>query len=77
MPPSNNDRRNSGSDHDLLVEVHTMLQGMKENYDIHVSDDKEHFGRLYRGQSNLRWYIGVGVGIATAIEVFVNKVFGK
>ena len=73
---SDEDRRSSGRDHDLLVEIHTMIKEREKSYDQHVIDDKEHFGRLYRGQNNLRWYIGIGVGIVTAVEVFVNKIFG-
>lgn len=68
-------RRSSDEDHDLLVEVHTLLKGMEKNHTAHVADDKEHFSRLYKGQNSLRYYVGVGVGIVIAFEVFFNHIF--
>lgn len=64
------DRRHD--DHDLLLEVHTMLVGFKENYDAHVESDDRHFSRLYNATSNLKWYIAIGIGILATLK-FILK----
>lgn len=64
------DRRDR--DHDLLVEVHTMLMGMKDSHQKHIEDDEKHFGRLYRGQAKLFWCLGIGTGILMAVK-FILK----
>lgn len=64
------DRRNE--DHDLLVEVHTMLKSMKENYDKHVEDDEAHFGRLYKGQGKLTWLVAIGIGGVAVLKFLIK-----
>lgn len=65
-------RKYSEGDHDLLVEVHTMLKGMKENYDKHVQSDEENFVRLYKITGDLKWYIAIGIGILATLK-FIFK----
>lgn len=74
MSDFSDDRRKSGHDHDLLVEVHSMLKGLNENFKEHKIDDEKHFSRLYSMNGNLKWYVGIGLGICMAAEVFLTKI---
>lgn len=71
------ERRRQDRDHDLLVEMHTMLKGIEKNYDQHVKDDDVHFSRLYSMTGKLKWYVAVGAGAVAALEIFKDKVLGK
>lgn len=65
-----NDRRDD--DHDLLIQIHSMLTSLEKNYNKHVEDDDGHFGRLYRGQAKLAWLVGIGVGGIAVLKFFVK-----
>lgn len=72
------DRRDA--DHDLLIQIHTMVTAIKEThvdhvkaYDKHVMDDDDRFDKLIGGQQKSFWYIAVGFGIIAAAQFFLQR----
>jgi len=62
------ERRKWDQDHDMLVEMHTILLSIKETHEKHVEDDDKHFGRIYKKLGSLTWYVAIGLGIVLTIE---------
>lgn len=62
------ERRRFSQDHDMIVEMYTMIKSMKEDIAGHTSDDEKHFNRLYKGQARSLWYIAIGIGIIATLK---------
>lgn len=65
--------RQDQKDHDLLVEAVTILRGLQVDFKEHKEDDTRHFANLYKETKVLRWYIGVGLGLALAIRIIFGN----
>ena len=67
------DRRKSGADHDLLIEIHSMVKGLQGTFTKHEDSDEKNFSRLYSMHGTLKWYVGIGLGIVLAVQAFLFK----
>ena len=59
-------------DHDLLIQIHSILTSLEKNYNKHTEDDNGHFGRLYKGQEKLAWFVAIGIGGVAVLKIFLK-----
>ena len=64
------ERRSTTRDHDLLTKIDANLSNFMSRFEEHKKEDGEHFDRLYVGQSMLKKYLYMGLGVLAAIEFF-------
>lgn len=69
------ERRKLDRDHDLLVEIHTIVTDMKLTVGKHIEEDKKDFEKVHKRINGLYWKAAAGSGIVAALAFFKGKIF--
>ena len=66
------ERRRFDLDHDLIVEMHTMIKAMRTTISDHIDQDKSDFNDVHKRITDVSKYIWMGAGAIAAIQVVLS-----